>query len=625
MTWARRIISWLSAAAVLALFIWDVQLALLLGHPILYASGFLLAVAALWLILIGARPGTQKGTILPARTIESVERQVIALEALNRSLRASNQELTAAIKEQKSRSEEASMARNLLLCALQNDEPQKQLEKLLKLLAEDIGARGAALWICNPSLGTAQLKALWGKVSPTIRHHQIKFEKTISPSHLRKRFENALSDESPAQIQPDDSEDSENSMPGNIVATLLRNPDTPHVDLIPGKSELTAIMGAVAFCVPRHGKFTQEAIRKLSQNASVLSHSARGIEQKEHLQRSVDEISILHEMSGLIQSVTDMDDLYASLLDMVGKLVPYENCTIFVLEPDHKKLAPRATRGRAVNLIDHIPFEQGSGISGWVAQKKKQLIIEDLTKEIGLLNAELIPPDIRSFVSVPMIVQENVIGVLNVSHSQPHAFTWDDVRVLSILAGQAAVTIERSEVLRSLEQMAITDSLTLLYNRRYFEMRLDNEFKRSKRYGTAVTIMLIDIDHFKQVNDTYGHTAGDRVLTAVAACISNSLRETEIIARYGGEEFIVILPHTRLPESWIAAERVRKAVENHQTPFQSEGAIRVTVSIGMAQITAEDENKEAFTRRADGALYRAKQTGRNRVCSDPPMNETPRT
>jgi diguanylate cyclase (GGDEF)-like protein len=173
--------------------------------------------------------------------------------------------------------------------------------------------------------------------------------------------------------------------------------------------------------------------------------------------------------------------------------------------------------------------------------------------------------------------------------------------------------------------MAITDSLTLLYNRRYFEMRLDNEFKRSKRYGTAVTIMLIDIDHFKQVNDTYGHTAGDRVLTAVAACISNSLRETEIIARYGGEEFIVILPHTRLPESWIAAERVRKAVENHQTPFQSEGAIRVTVSIGMAQITAEDENKEAFTRRADGALYRAKQTGRNRVCSDPPMNETPRT
>ena len=166
-------------------------------------------------------------------------------------------------------------------------------------------------------------------------------------------------------------------------------------------------------------------------------------------------------------------------------------------------------------------------------------------------------------------------------------------------------------MVRSLEQMAITDALTGLYNRRYFEMNLDNEIKRSRRYSTPMSLFIIDIDHFKRVNDTYGHGVGDMVLAETGLRIRKSLRETEIVARYGGEEFAVILPHTRIEEAAIAAERVRSVMESNRILIDESRSLHITISIGVGALSENDKDRSNLVERADLALYQAKQNGRN--------------
>ncbi len=266
-----------------------------------------------------------------------------------------------------------------------------------------------------------------------------------------------------------------------------------------------------------------------------------------------------------------------------------------------------------VNLLDHVSFEKGQGVSGWVAGRGRPLVIADLTQEQNLLNVEMIPPRIRSFVAVPLRMQDNIVGVLNISHSQPNVFSAEDIQLLTILAGQAAITIERTEILHTLEMLAITDGLTQVYNHRYFQMRLEEELRRGRRYGQPVSLMLIDADDFKRINDQYGHVSGDEVLRDLAALLRRSVRETEIVARYGGEEFALILPQTGADQARIAAERVRANVEAHAFRSADEQPIRLTVSIGIATCPIHGKTSAELVTQADNALYTVKQAGRNNL------------
>jgi diguanylate cyclase (GGDEF)-like protein len=170
-----------------------------------------------------------------------------------------------------------------------------------------------------------------------------------------------------------------------------------------------------------------------------------------------------------------------------------------------------------------------------------------------------------------------------------------------------------------LERENITDPLTGAFNRRFLDRRLGEEVAGAQRYGLPLAVLLIDIDHFKQINDGHGHQAGDQVLATVARIAAGELRKPDILARYGGEEFLVITPHTPLPGAAGIAERLRKRVESHEFVLPGDaGAMKVTVSIGVASLGAEADNREKVVRAADANLYRAKQEGRNRVVSGVP-------
>lgn len=207
--------------------------------------------------------------------------------------------------------------------------------------------------------------------------------------------------------------------------------------------------------------------------------------------------------------------------------------------------------------------------------------------------------------------------------------SWNDLPLMAtLLLGACLARIASSMALQNtldmrrvtlLEQESITDPLTGIYNRRYLDRRLDEEFERARRYRMPLSILLIDIDHFKQVNDSYGHQTGDLVLNYLGRLLLDAMRSSDIVARYGGEEFLIIAPNTNGHTAQGLAERLREHIANHKmvlsnTPRQRQ-EIAVTASIGVADIYAHIESAEEMLRVADLALYQAKQDGRNRVAS----------
>lgn len=173
---------------------------------------------------------------------------------------------------------------------------------------------------------------------------------------------------------------------------------------------------------------------------------------------------------------------------------------------------------------------------------------------------------------------------------------------------------DRKEIERELRRIAVTDPLTGAYNRRQFMLRATEEMERSARYNTPLTLLMVDIDHFKAVNDTYGHDAGDEVLKGMVAAAIGQLRGSDIFCRLGGEEFAAILTHTAPDQGRLAAERLRKAMKSLEVATAN-GVVRFTVSIGVAAMVAEDLSLEQIMKKADEALYAAKQQGRDRVVS----------
>ncbi|NRD54939.1 diguanylate cyclase [Corallococcus exiguus] len=197
---------------------------------------------------------------------------------------------------------------------------------------------------------------------------------------------------------------------------------------------------------------------------------------------------------------------------------------------------------------------------------------------------------------------------------------WDDeelrLRLYRSLEAHSRLRSLHSQV-EELRRLAVTDGLTQVHNHRYFQERLREEFRRSQRYDESLSLILVDLDHFKNINDGHGHGAGDRVLREVAASLQHSVRETDLVARYGGEEFAILLPCTHLPGALTVAERIRKGInELHAGP---EGALRVTASLGVSSFPHRAIlAPEQLLLTADEALYRAKREGRDRICLHPP-------
>jgi len=221
---------------------------------------------------------------------------------------------------------------------------------------------------------------------------------------------------------------------------------------------------------------------------------------------------------------------------------------------------------------------------------------------------------LKSYLTLPLTVEGEILGCISLNSDQPNAFDAQDLQFLSVIGYQMAATLKHFQRFSSIQNIAIYDTLTGLYNRRYFEERLGIDAQKSFYSGTSLSLVMVDIDHFKKINDTFGHTEGDQILHKISSLLKTSVRKKDTVARYGGEEFIIILPEAGLEESFIIAERIRRLVEN--TSFEAgQAQINLTLSLGISNFPSHRaKSKEELVKMADQALYDAKRGGRNKVC-----------
>lgn len=381
---------------------------------------------------------------------------------------------------------------------------------------------------------------------------------------------------------------------------------------------LGALLGALGVCSPRaRGRFSTEDDTRLQELAVPLAAALGGVARRHALQQRVRETTLLYELNKLLQDAPDVEDVYRIAVEQAQRAILYENCTLFRLNPEEGQLEARTTQGRCLHLIERLVFDDGEGLSGWLARREKTVLIPDLAQESGLRGAEALVPYARSVIAAPLEAQDSLLGVLTATHSEPDAFTVDDLRLLSLLAEQVALSIERTEIFQTLETLALTDELTQVYNHRYFQIRLEEELRRGQRYQVNVAVIMVDVDDFKEVNDHYGHITGDRILHDIAMLLRRSVRATEIVARYGGDEFALILPQTEYDAAQIAAERLRDTVATHEFTTAEGEPIPITISVGLAASPMHGRTRAALIEQADRALYGAKHGGRNRVVAEP--------
>ena len=340
------------------------------------------------------------------------------------------------------------------------------------------------------------------------------------------------------------------------------------------------------------------------------------------LDRKVFETETLFKASQAMNFQSDTDKLIHQILEMAGQAIEAERCSIMLQSPSsEEELETKIVYGlkdkdrEADDFKSKVKIKAGEGVAGTVLKTGNSLIVNDGHKNPifkSYDNAAGYEKGIAHLISVPLKIKDRVTGVINGVNklNAEEGFTDDDQRLLEALAQQAAMAVEHAR----LYELAITDGLTKLFIHRYFQARLEEELVRAKRYHTACSLILFDIDHFKKFNDTYGHQQGDIVLMEVAKLIKHTIRETiDIPARYGGEEFTIILPETDAKGAQLVAERLRKTIESFDFPGQ-ESALKVTVSLGVATFPDHSSEKSILIKKADIALYSCKKRGRNCSC-----------
>ncbi len=261
-------------------------------------------------------------------------------------------------------------------------------------------------------------------------------------------------------------------------------------------------------------------------------------------------------------------------------------------------------------------FTLGYGIYGWVAMTGNAEIINNLPKDSRFKPTEGIDDNVNSLICAPFKGKGQVIGLINAYRLDGEVFDESSYELLFSMASQVGMALENARLFEETKTLAITDGMTSLYNHRYFTERLNEEFERAQRYKRDISLIMIDIDFFKKYNDAHGHPKGDMVLKDFSETAKRVLRDSDVFARYGGEEFVIILVETASDVAVEVAEKLRKAVESKDFEGgESQPGGRVTISLGVASYTDGMESADYLVKKADNALYRAKEDGRNRVCT----------
>ena len=360
------------------------------------------------------------------------------------------------------------------------------------------------------------------------------------------------------------------------------------------------------------GTFTEKDKESLAGFASLAFHALKNARAYRRVDMWAKESDALRRISTELSSSLDLKTILEKLATLSREIIDYDYLTISLVEGTDSAVF-KTLKGYDGLKVPDGPVPLANSMLGWIVETRQPLFFADLnqrTQKLPVFPNGLLKTDFSSFLGVPLQSHDSCLGVFTIAMRAPGTITQQQHNTLSIIANQVAVNIANANLHQTMETMATTDGLTGLTNHRTFQEKADREFDRALRYPEPISIILFDIDHFKKINDTYGHPVGDAVLRKIATLLKETVRTVDIAARYGGEEFIALLINTDIKGASLMAERIRSNIEKSR--FVVDGQrIPVTVSVGYAVFPDDAREKSGLIEKADQALYAAKNGGRN--------------
>ncbi len=329
--------------------------------------------------------------------------------------------------------------------------------------------------------------------------------------------------------------------------------------------------------------------------------------------KEVQELIDLLDVAKLVVSTLEMHQVLDAILKSAMKLTNTSAGSIALYHKDTRELEIMAHRGFSRDFMGDTRWKvRPGGLTDKILKSKKPTVINNTTNKRFFTNPLAINEGIKSMVCVPLVFNEDTIGIFYVDDFTPRDFDHGELRLLYILSTFAAMSIDHARLHEKTKKLAVTDGLTGLYNHRHFQDELAREFIRSERYNEGFSLMMLDIDDFKKLNDDYGHPFGDKVLQKLSEVLRGSIRDSDTAARYGGEEFTVILPKVGSSQTVTMAKRIMRELKSKSAQLVK-GKRRFTVSIGIASFPADANDRVELIQKADKALYMAKKAGKNRI------------
>ena len=357
------------------------------------------------------------------------------------------------------------------------------------------------------------------------------------------------------------------------------------------------------------------ARRELTLKATIEQKNRIIEKTNARLEERLQDISTLLDLSQLLNSTMELGETVERLVAFAGQRLHVDRFVFLLADEAGEVLSVRGVHGFAnAQELCKVDFRLGQGIVGTVFESGQRIYLRDIEKEPRFTHFQGLVRMSGSFLGLPARFGEHRVGVLAFGRDEVDGFRPGFIDFLQIVSNHAAMAVRNARMYERTRELATIDELTALPNRRLLLERLADEWRRHRRFNTPLSLMMVDIDHFKVINDEHGHVYGDEVLRVVARVLGSSVRDVDLVGRYGGEEFTVVLPNTTVDQALTVAEKLRRNVmETTKDLKGGGGAAGVTISLGLSMATPETPGAAVLIDEADRALYRAKGEGRNRV------------
>ena len=328
-----------------------------------------------------------------------------------------------------------------------------------------------------------------------------------------------------------------------------------------------------------------------------------------------DELKIFHDVAKALTSSLDLDTILQTIMEKMAAYFQPATWALLMLDEATQELYYAAMVGKGCENINALQLEGGQSLASWVIEHKDSLVIPDVSQDERLEKASLdgfFTPGC-SVVCMPIRTGGKVLGIIQLMKIDMEVYARHEI-LLQTLADYAAIGIENARAVQRIQELSITDDCTGLYNARHLFTVLGEEVHRSKRFGYEFSLLFLDLDHFKRVNDEYGHLVGSKLLGQFGQCLRENLRLVDAAFRYGGDEFAILLPQTSKEAALFVARRLMKVLREKRWLAGTAASFSLGASVGIAAYPHDATSAQAIVHRADEMMYQVKQAGRHNIC-----------